>query len=87
MISVTFFLNCLTFLFASTPFSPDFSLPRITRKRRTSRTGPTKDVQWFQIFPSEDFLKELDDTFPELAIYKQGRIQTSPGVEDVGEFV
>eukprot|EP00913_Durusdinium_trenchii_P023278 g21856.t1 len=35
---------------------------------------------------NKDFLKELDDTFPELAIYKQGRIQTSPGVEDVGEF-
>ncbi len=30
----------------------------------------------------QDFLKELDDVFPELAIYKQGRIQTSPGVEE-----
>ena len=32
----------------------------------------------------QDFLKELDDTFPELGIYKQGRIQTSPGVEEPG---
>lgn len=32
---------------------------------------------------NKDFLKELDDVFPELAIYKQGRIQTSPGVEEI----
>lgn len=32
---------------------------------------------------NKDFLKELDDTFPELGIYKQGRIQTSPGVEEI----
>ena len=31
---------------------------------------------------SQDFLRELDETFPELGIYKQGRIQTSPGVEE-----
>ena len=32
---------------------------------------------------NKDFLKEMDATFPELAIYKQGRIQTSPGVEEI----
>ncbi|CAE7689109.1 ATL1 [Symbiodinium pilosum] len=32
---------------------------------------------------NKDFLRELDETFPELGIYKQGRIQTSPGVEEI----
>eukprot|EP00441_Pelagodinium_beii_P022603 CAMPEP_0197659190 /NCGR_PEP_ID=MMETSP1338-20131121/46512_1 /TAXON_ID=43686 ORGANISM="Pelagodinium beii, Strain RCC1491" /NCGR_SAMPLE_ID=MMETSP1338 /ASSEMBLY_ACC=CAM_ASM_000754 /LENGTH=499 /DNA_ID=CAMNT_0043235985 /DNA_START=85 /DNA_END=1584 /DNA_ORIENTATION=- len=29
------------------------------------------------------FFDLLDETFPELAIYRQGRIQTSPGVEEI----
>lgn len=32
---------------------------------------------------NQEFLKNLDETFPELLIYKQGRIQTSPGVEEI----
>ena len=34
---------------------------------------------------NKDFLKELDCTFPELSLYKQGRIQTSPGVEEISD--
>ena len=33
----------------------------------------------------QDFLQELDSTFPELSYYKQGRIQTSPGVEEISD--
>eukprot|EP00440_Ansanella_granifera_P009365 gb/GFBE01010148.1/.p1 GENE.gb/GFBE01010148.1/~~gb/GFBE01010148.1/.p1 ORF type:complete len:494 (+),score=139.43 gb/GFBE01010148.1/:1-1482(+) len=32
---------------------------------------------------NKGFLDQLDDSFPELAIYRQGRIQTSPGVEEI----
>lgn len=32
---------------------------------------------------NKSFLEQLDEAFPELAIYRQGRIQTSPGVEEI----
>ena len=52
----------------------------IPARKHKKNKGPP--VHLFALSSPQDFLKELDDVFPELAIYKQGRIQTSPGVED-----
>lgn len=55
-------------------------LQRQSQPESIKKKGPP--VHLFALSSPQDFLKELDDVFPELAIYKQGRIQTSPGVED-----